>query len=56
MKSFTNIQLNDGVNQQLSAIGSMPVGLIPALSTTFFRTVALTPNCVNILCVACGMV
>ena len=25
VKSFTNIQLNDGINQQLSAISSMPV-------------------------------
>lgn len=28
IKSFTNVQLNDGVNQQLSAITSMPVCLI----------------------------
>ena len=29
VKSFTNIQLNQGINRQLSAIGSMPVGSVP---------------------------
>ena len=29
VKSCTNIQLNQGINKQLSAISSMPVGLLP---------------------------
>lgn len=34
VKSFTDVQLNDGVNQQLSAIGSMPVRIFHSLRSS----------------------